>query len=130
MDMRFWWLRCRASQDQFRYYWDAGSKTGLITTPNTTRIPTIPPDYTCWHLGLDWHMTSTFRQTIGSRVFPQGFSHFYFFANFLLFHLSFFPTSWMLPQGCEELLILTMDRSYIYSQELSESGAANRQHHQ
>jgi hypothetical protein len=24
MDMRFWWLRCRASQDQFRYYWDAG----------------------------------------------------------------------------------------------------------
>jgi hypothetical protein len=26
MDMRFWWLRCRASQDQFHYYWDAGSK--------------------------------------------------------------------------------------------------------
>jgi len=26
MDMRFWWLRCRTSQDQFRYYWDAGSK--------------------------------------------------------------------------------------------------------
>ena len=26
MDMRLWWLRCRASQDQFRYYWDAGSK--------------------------------------------------------------------------------------------------------
>jgi hypothetical protein len=26
MYMRFWWLRCRASQDQFRYYWDAGSK--------------------------------------------------------------------------------------------------------
>ena len=26
MDMRFWWLRCPASQDQFRYYWDAGSK--------------------------------------------------------------------------------------------------------
>ena len=26
MDMRFWWLRCRASQDQFCYYWDAGSK--------------------------------------------------------------------------------------------------------
>jgi hypothetical protein len=27
MDMRFWWLRCRASQDQFHYYWDADSKT-------------------------------------------------------------------------------------------------------
>jgi hypothetical protein len=26
MDMRLWWLRCRASQDQFRYYWDAGFK--------------------------------------------------------------------------------------------------------
>jgi hypothetical protein len=25
MDMRLWWLRCRSSQDQFRYYWDAGS---------------------------------------------------------------------------------------------------------
>jgi hypothetical protein len=27
MDMRFWWLHCHASQDQFRYYWDAGSET-------------------------------------------------------------------------------------------------------
>jgi hypothetical protein len=27
MDMRLWWLRCRGSQNQFRYYWDAGSKT-------------------------------------------------------------------------------------------------------
>jgi hypothetical protein len=26
MNMRFWWLRCSASQDQFHYYWDAGSK--------------------------------------------------------------------------------------------------------
>jgi hypothetical protein len=26
MDMHFWWLKCRASQDQFCYYWDAGSK--------------------------------------------------------------------------------------------------------
>ncbi len=26
MDMRFWWLCCQASQDQFQYYWDAGSK--------------------------------------------------------------------------------------------------------
>jgi hypothetical protein len=24
MDMRFWWLHCCASQDHFRYYWDAG----------------------------------------------------------------------------------------------------------
>ncbi len=26
MDMRLWWLQCRGSQKQFRYYWDAGSK--------------------------------------------------------------------------------------------------------
>jgi hypothetical protein len=26
MDMRLWWLRCRGSQKQFCYYWDAGSK--------------------------------------------------------------------------------------------------------
>jgi len=43
MDMRFWWLQCRASQDQFQYYWDAGSKTGLITTPNITQTPTMKP---------------------------------------------------------------------------------------
>ena len=41
-------------------------------------LPWIPPDYTCRHLGLDWHMKVTFRQTIGPPVFPQGFSHFYF----------------------------------------------------
>ncbi len=27
MDIRFWWLHCCASQDQFCYYWDTGSKT-------------------------------------------------------------------------------------------------------
>jgi hypothetical protein len=26
MDMCLWWLRCRGSQEQFCYYWDAGSK--------------------------------------------------------------------------------------------------------
>ena len=26
MDMRFRWLRCQESQNQFQYYWDAGSK--------------------------------------------------------------------------------------------------------
>ena len=25
MDMRLWWLRCRDSQDQFRYYWAPGN---------------------------------------------------------------------------------------------------------
>ncbi len=26
MDIQFWWLHCCASQDQFQYYWDAGTK--------------------------------------------------------------------------------------------------------
>ena len=26
MYVRLWWLWCRGSQDQFRYYWDVGSK--------------------------------------------------------------------------------------------------------
>jgi hypothetical protein len=26
MDMHLWWLRCHGSQEQFCYYWDAGSK--------------------------------------------------------------------------------------------------------
>jgi hypothetical protein len=26
MDRQFWWFHCRASQDQFQYYWDAGTK--------------------------------------------------------------------------------------------------------
>ena len=26
MDMQIWWLWCCASQDQFRYYWDLGTK--------------------------------------------------------------------------------------------------------
>jgi hypothetical protein len=43
MDMHFWWLCCHASQDQFPYYWDAGSKTQLTTTPNTTQTPTMKP---------------------------------------------------------------------------------------
>jgi hypothetical protein len=30
MDMLFWWLHCHASQDQFRYYWDASSKTWAV----------------------------------------------------------------------------------------------------
>jgi hypothetical protein len=25
MDLRSWWLHCRESQQQFRYYWDKGS---------------------------------------------------------------------------------------------------------
>jgi hypothetical protein len=30
-------------QNQFHYYWDAGSKMGLITAPNTISTYTIKP---------------------------------------------------------------------------------------
>jgi hypothetical protein len=43
MDTRFWWLHCRASQDQFCYYWDVGSKNWAFTTQNTTQTPTMKP---------------------------------------------------------------------------------------
>jgi hypothetical protein len=37
MDMQFWWLRCRASQDQFCNYWDAGAKSWA--NPHTKHHP-------------------------------------------------------------------------------------------
>ncbi len=40
LDMRLSWLRCRGSQNQFRYYWNARSKTGPSTIPSTTWTPT------------------------------------------------------------------------------------------
>ncbi len=47
MDMRLWWLRCRRSQEQFCYYWDARSKIGQTTTPNTTWTPTMKHTKSC-----------------------------------------------------------------------------------
>eukprot|EP00804_Cyclotella_cryptica_P000411 CCRYP_008709-RA/>CCRYP_008709-RA protein AED:0.43 eAED:0.43 QI:0/0/0/1/0/0/5/0/715 len=38
MDMRFHWLRDRANQKQFRFYWRPGRRTGVITLPNTTQL--------------------------------------------------------------------------------------------
>ncbi len=40
MDMNFLWLHCGASQDQFRYYWDAGSKNWA---DYNTQTPTMKP---------------------------------------------------------------------------------------
>jgi hypothetical protein len=54
MDMRFWWLRCRASQDQFPYYWDAGSKNWADY--NTKHHPdTYHESHRSSHAGIwDW----------------------------------------------------------------------------
>jgi hypothetical protein len=43
MDLRLWWLRCRESQQQFRYYLDKGVTTGQTTTPSTTHQSTTKP---------------------------------------------------------------------------------------
>jgi hypothetical protein len=42
INVQFWWLCCRASQDQFSTGMQA-PRTGLTTTPNITKIPTINP---------------------------------------------------------------------------------------
>jgi hypothetical protein len=43
MDMRFWWLHCRAFQDQLSYYWDTGSKTRADYHTNIIQTPTMKP---------------------------------------------------------------------------------------
>ena len=35
MDTRLWWLQCRGSQKQFRYYWDTDLRIGPTTVLNT-----------------------------------------------------------------------------------------------
>jgi hypothetical protein len=55
MDMRLWWLHCHASQDQFCYYCNAGTNTGLTTTPNTTQTPTMNPNTALMQAyGMEW----------------------------------------------------------------------------
>ena len=68
----------------------------------------ISSDHSCRYIGLGQHMSPIHPQTMGPRVaslkaFP------FFISNFL--HLSYFTTSWMLPQGCEDPLIPITDRS-------------------
>jgi hypothetical protein len=57
MDMRFWWLRCQASQDQFQYYWDAGSKNWADY--NTKHHPdTYHESHRSTHAGI-WNWVGT-----------------------------------------------------------------------
>ncbi len=77
MDMCFWWLRCRASQNQFRYYWDAGSKNwadyNIKHHPDTYHESHRSTHADIWNWVGTW--SCSLHQTIGPRVFPQGFSH-------------------------------------------------------
>ncbi len=59
-DMRLWWLRCRESQDQFRYYWDAGSKNWADN--NTKHHPdTYHEAHRNTHAGI-WDQVDTIPQ--------------------------------------------------------------------
>jgi hypothetical protein len=56
MDMGFWWLHCHASQDQFCYYWDAGSKNWA---DNHTKLnpDTYDKAHRSWNAGY-WSLVS------------------------------------------------------------------------
>ena len=68
----------------------------------------ISSDHSCRYIGLGQHMSPIHPQTMGPRVASLKAFPFFIF-NFL--HLSYFTTSWMLPQGCEDPLIPITDRS-------------------
>jgi hypothetical protein len=54
IDMRFWWLHCHMSQEQFQYYWDAGSKNWADY--HTKHQPdTYHESHQCTHADIwDW----------------------------------------------------------------------------
>ncbi len=89
MDMQFWWLRCRTSQDQFRYYWDAGKKNWADY--NTKHHPdTYHEAHRSTHAG-SWDWVDTCTTTRPTLIGPPGFPFtgvpffffFFFFANFI-----------------------------------------------
>ena len=57
-------------------------------------LPRIPQVFTCRHLGLDRHVTSTFRLTICPRVFPSGIFPFLFFCHLFPFSSILFAHIW------------------------------------
>jgi hypothetical protein len=87
MDMHFWWLRYRCSQDQFCYYWDAGSKNWADY--NTKHHPhTYHEAHQSTHAGI-WDPVGTYpfcqsRLATGQRVSLFRFSFFLFLSYQLL----------------------------------------------
>jgi hypothetical protein len=85
MDMRFWWLCCGAPQDQFCYYWDAGSKNwaNYHTKHHPDTYHKAHQKYSCRHLGPGRHLTLL---PLSPNHRPTGFSLqvFPFYFSFLL----------------------------------------------
>ena len=71
MDMRFWWLRCQESQDQFCYYWDAGSKNWADY--NTKHHPDSYHEAHCsTHAGI-WDQVDTWLWSYITKPLVLGF---------------------------------------------------------
>jgi hypothetical protein len=108
MDMHFWWLWCRASQDQFRYYWDAGSKNWADY--HTKQHPDIyHKAHQSTHAGI-WDLvgTYTFRQShLATGPWVSLFRFSLFIFSFLPIII---PTLGMLPQGYVNPQVPWMDR--------------------
>jgi hypothetical protein len=81
MDMQFWWLCCRPSQDQFHYYWDAGSKNWANYHTKTTLTSTTKPIEACMQVtGTQWVLKPIPRSLLpmSPQVLPHRFSLFLF----------------------------------------------------
>jgi hypothetical protein len=92
MDMRLWWLRYRGSQNQFRYYWDAGSENWADYS--TKHHPKIYHGAHCPTHASIWNVP---------RVLPQWECPclYFFFKHY--FYLRTYIFRWSL-QGCEDSL--------------------------
>ncbi len=111
MDMSFWWLRCRASQDLFRYYRDAGSKNWTNCQPDTYHEA-----HPGTHAGI-WEWIGTWpicRPTMGPRFSPTGFPFLFFpFAKFCFYLEDYFPTFGCCQKGVLIPWWPSMDRPTI-----------------
>jgi hypothetical protein len=78
MDMRLWWLRCCASQDQFCYLWDTGTKNWA--NYNTIYQPTAA---LMQAYGMGWALdTHLLARPMALRFPLTGFPNFVFLPIF------------------------------------------------
>jgi hypothetical protein len=91
MDVCIWWLRCRASQDQYRYNWDAG--TNNWANYHTKHHPDAYHEaHRLTHAGI-WDFNgsrpaslTTMEPWVSPQGFPPLFSIFYHLTSILLLH--------------------------------------------
>jgi hypothetical protein len=93
MDMRFWWLRAMHPRISFATTGMLAPKTGRITTPNITQIPTMNPigqhtqafgiglAHECYPPPNHWPLG------FPSRVFPILFFALFTFSSILFSHI-------------------------------------------